>query len=496
MTTERQPIAYEILPGQRPRKHESSVTTYEEIPGLVPVGNIRRMSVANAESIERQRVDERIKAAGAYVHRDYVDPDHSGSKRNVYRPAVELASTDLVAGIIQGVAVADIDRLTRLDGVIDHWCNLYEDNERAWRKGHAKQWFWYCNDSEIDLRTDEGRNNARDAVRTANKEARKIARRQRDRHETARAKGKMVGRRGFGYTTTGEIVPDEAKVIRQLADAVDKGILLGPILRSLEVNSVTGSKLTHRTVREVITGGRVVGLRVDKSNVSGEWAGIALDPNGLPIKGNQSPILVTETREPDIALWQRLRKLYREREIGNERRTYFATGSLRCKACKKGYTGSTERKRGSHNYKCPCGTYLNGPQTDAYLKTLVELELERNPVAVAAPVPWPKQAELDEVEADRQATELEMAEGDPASWIRLEKGYVKAIGRLNAERREWLKAHPMPKTLPPDALLSRWETGEVSIMRGVLRDVFAAIWVAKASGGFDPDWFNPIPRND
>jgi len=500
MAEERPPIAYEILPGKRPRKNESSVTTYGALRGLVAIGLYLRLSLAKttakaqSEALERQDATEAAKTEGANVTRTYCDPDHSGEKRTLTRPAFDLMVSDLKAGLIKGIAIGDIDRLTRRHGVLELLIEIYEANQELADKGKAERLYWYCYHDEederapVDLRTAEGRREARKRVDAAYEEIQVMKQRQTKRHRQAKKAGRMVGARGFGYETTGEIRASEANTVRLLADAVDKGQTLRPILNGLGPISKAGTPLTHRTVQGILTGGRVAGYRVDKANKTGEWYGIALDENGLPIKGIQEPILEQDQ-------WLRLRKIYREREVATERRQYLGTGTLRCKACRKNYTGNANRTWGSYNYHCPCGSYLNGPDTDRYLKLLVELQLSQNPPGVAAPVPWPKQAELEALEADREATELEMSE-DPIGWIRLEKAYVKAAGKLTLERREWLKAHPVPTALPAEALVKRWRTGDPEIMRGVLRDIFSVIWVTKAPGKFNPDWLSPIPPND
>lgn len=502
MTEERTPIAYLVLPGKRPRKNESNVTTYGPLRGLVPIGLYLRLSLAKttakaqSEALERQDATEAAKGEGANVTRTYTDPDHSGEKRTLIRPAFDLMVSDLKAGLIKGIAIGDIDRLTRRHGVLELLIEIYEANQELADKGKAERLYWYCYHDEdderapVDLRTPEGRREARKRVDAAYEEIQVMKMRQTKRHNQSKKAGKMVGARGFGYETSGEHRASEVKVIRLLANAVDQGRTLRPILNELGPISKSGTLLTHRTVEGILTGGRVAGYRVDRSNKAGEWYGIAVDANGLPIKGTQERIIEEDQ-------WLRLRKIYREREIATERRLYLGTGTLRCKAkaCRKNYTGNANRNWGSYNYHCPCGSYLNGPEADRYLKLLVELQLSENPPEVAAPVPWPRQAELDALEADREATELEMSD-DPIGWIRLEKAYIKASGKLTLERREWLKAHPIPTALPTDALVKRWRTGHPEIMRGVLRDIFAVVWVTKASGKFNPDWLSPVARND
>jgi site-specific DNA recombinase len=493
----------EIIPSKtgRKRRHESTVVTYGPRKGAVPVGQYDRLSLAKkteqaqAMALSRMDTTEAVEAEGvAYVYRRYTDPDHSGSKRNQERPAFDLMVADLDAGIIGGLAVSNIDRLTRRHGILEQLIERYETNEEQARKGKAERLYWYSNDPLVDLRTEDGRREARKRVDAGYEEARAIARRQTGRHDQYRRLGIMVGSRGYGHRTDGSVVEPEAAVIRRLADIIDSGQKISPILPELErdgIVSTHGKPFTLRTVKSVLTSARLVGYRVDTTAPDG----IARDEKGEPIKGNQEPILSLEQ-------FLRVRDVFAGRARGEEFRKYLGSAIFICDTC--GYVmGAGWLKRDDrHRYLCShqkpgrCGkNQLHGPKADDFLRLAVELELAKDQPTVVAQEPWPGEGQLASVEAKRALARERKEAGaiDVEVWLDQDMALAEVIGGLRKSRRAWLADHPVPTAPASESLLERWQSGDLDRQRSVVHELLKGVLVAP--GPFSADRLRAIPRN-
>jgi DNA invertase Pin-like site-specific DNA recombinase len=472
----------------RSRKHESTVTTFQptaEQAHLKPVGVTMRLSSAkttealNIDAFERQDITDDVEAmGGVYVHRIYCDPNQSASKKDVERPAFELQVSDLMAGVIQGIAVVDIDRVTRLELPLELLIDQYERHP---------DWFWWCDDSLCDLRTEAGRDYARDKVKKAKAEARNIGRRVTRRHKQARKAGVMVGSRGYGYTTTGGLMPAEAEVIHLLADAVDAGVNMSDFLEALALDGIKGkndSTFTHRTVKSILTSPRIVGYRVDSSQPDL----IARDANGEPIKGNQPAIL-------DLAQWERIGKRFADRAVDTRPRKWLATEVLFCATCNSSMNGGWVSSLNRHRYVCAnrdrkgCSyrANLHGPMTDEYIVELVELELAKDTPEVALPEPWPGLAELHALETRRTNKKAEKDAGtlDLMAWLDIDETLAKLIAKAIQAQRVWHQLHPMPTEKPRHELLETWkaavEADDIPAMRRVIKAVIKRIQATPGS---------------
>jgi site-specific DNA recombinase len=473
----RTPESEEIIPSisGRARKHESTVSTFALMDGLVPIGEYQRLSLAKSDAqaqamaMGRQDTHDAVEKQGAFAFRSYSDPDHSGSKRHVDRPAFNRMLADLDAGLIQGIACSDIDRVTRLHGILERLIERYEDHP---------EYYWYSNDAKVDLRTEEGRDEARSRVDAANKEAKAIARRQKARHDQYRKLGYMVGTKAYGHTTKGAIVPEEADIIRLLADTVDQGRPIKAILDQLTEQGIrgrNGQPWSHRTVQSILLSGRIAGYRVDGK-------GLALDDDGNPIIGNQEPII-------SVAQWERIQLRYRTRERGEDFRKYLGSGSFIC-TCGATMGAGWQVARNRHRYLCiqgrgsNCGSNtLHGPWADQALELLVEMALARDTPAVAEPEPWPDSEKLTRLEAKRAAARARRDAGelDAETWLDQDMAIAEVAGKLRRAQREWAKAHPVRSMPANQTLVDRWNSGDDDQRRSVVRDLFRGVLVQPAN---------------
>jgi DNA invertase Pin-like site-specific DNA recombinase len=470
------------------------VTTYPLPEGSdrEPIGIVRRLSQAHTDAalqvdgMARQDVTEEAEASGhVYVTRDYQDPNHSGSKKHVERPAFELALRDLKAGLIKGLAVIDIDRLTRRQLVLEQLIDWYEDHPGL---------FWYCDDATVDLRTPEGCRAARDRVNEASAYAAAVKVKTTRRHAQAKRAGVMVGSRGYGFTTTGDVISDEAEVIRRMAEAVEAKVNLSDFLAKLKAEGVvgkTGKPFSHRTMQEVLCSPRTAGYRVDRS----EADGIAKDAQGNPIIGRQAPIL-------PLAQWQRIRDIYAGREHDTANRKWLASPVLFCATCASGMVGNWIKAQSRHRYicknrQCDYRAYLNGPETDKYLIRIVSLKLAEAAPEVVKAEPWPKAEQLAKVEALKAAHKANPDTDDVEAWLDRDQALTEMLKALRQEQRVWLAQHPEPTGQPRHELQETWlaavARNDVPVMRQVMSHVIKAV-VAAPGDVWSADRLTVIPQ--
>jgi len=502
--------AVQVKPTREPVRTEnvgkpgkpSMVATYEDEPGLLAVGAYARLSAEKTTedlqslALDRQDVSGAVKPHGAYVAREYVDPDHSGYKRNVVRPAYDLMIDDLLAGVIKGIAVYDVDRLTRRHGTLEKLIDIYADRDRKEGDDRPHPFFWFCLDDKVDLRTEDGRNEARRRVTAANAEAEAAQRRQKRRHEQAKRMGTKVGVVGMGHNRDGTIHPEEAKVLRDLADLVEKGLDIGPKLEELKAAGVVtaaGRPLSRESVRRILMTARLAGLRVDGKAKDG----IARDEKGQPIQGTQEAILKLDQ-------WQKIVRIYEKRSGRRDlvgARRYLGTGLLRCGRCGYAMGGGWQKQRNTYRYLCPyggqrCGRNpLHGEWTDEFIKATVEKELARHAPVVVEHEPWPQQALMDATKARKAKDEQDYQDGvtDAETWLELDRATVLVLADLRKDERAWLADHAVPAVPAKETLMDKWSSGDDSKMREVALVLFEA-FVVSPGGRWSADRFTLVPR--
>lgn len=242
---------------------------------------------------------------------------------------------DLEVRAVDAVVVVDQDRLTRHPRELEDFIILAD------RLGVP-----IANVAgEIDLSTSDGRFRARILGAVARQESEKKSerlRRQRDQHaRQGRAHG---GRRRYGYmhardthgNATLVVVPEEATRIREAAARFLAGESLRQIALSWNdqvIPTATGGAWQVTTLRTLLTGPHLAGLRVHRGDVVGEaeWPAIL-----------------------DRATWERIRA-----KIGDPRRArggrppaHLLTGLLECSKCGGTLHHSARADSGAGRYVC------------------------------------------------------------------------------------------------------------------------------------------------
>jgi site-specific DNA recombinase len=202
--------------------------------------------------------------------------------------------------------------------------------------------------SGYDLSTGIGIRNAVSSVNNAVYESRKLSDRLK-RKFRARAKSGLAhgGSRPYGYETGGMVIrEEEAQIIRQAAARIIQGTSVATIVKDLNdrgVPSASGKKWGHKSLKQVITRKRLVGIRTHR---------------GVEYPAAWPPILLLEEWE---MVQVALRASYRKRIFG---RTYLLTGLLECGSCGKPLLGDAHPNRTGQEpkrrYSCKKGDNYGG----------------------------------------------------------------------------------------------------------------------------------------
>ena len=307
-----------------------------------------RQSKSDDEGIERQieRTSALATARGWQVADTFIDNDVSASKPR--GPGTAWGRMLAASDELDVVIGVDLDRVVRstrdLNTLIDHGLALV------------------TLDGEIDLTTADGEFRASMLASIARFEVRRKGERQTRANAQRAAKGGVPkGVRLTGYTTDGQVVHDEAAVVRALFDGFSTGLTLRTLSRE--------HGLTPSTVRTILLNPRYAGRRVYKGEVVGvgDWEAI--------VPGDLFDSVGRQLADP-------ARKSNR---TGSTARRHLGTSLFRCGECSDRPTVRTAGSGG--RYWCQaCGLVRTmAPIDDAVLK-LVGDRLS-NPDALAALTP-------------------------------------------------------------------------------------------------------------
>lgn len=349
----------------------------------VTEGEVTRRRPEFSKGISRQEDDGRALAkrlgwtivkvipeddTSAFKRRKIQLPDGTTALRTV-RPGFRAALDGLAAGEWDGLIADDLDRVARDPRDLEDLIDVVESRRPRIPVESVTGSLRLANDADITV--------ARIMCAVANKSSRDTARRVARKHEELAAEGKPGGGgfRGYGYDRRNlEIVPDEAKVVKEIAarilgtwdgwtpekrEAIDleAGESLNSIANDLQarkVPTVTGAPWNSRSVKSVVTKPRVAGLRAHRKEVVGEavWPAI-LD------------------RDAWEEVCARLAGRFRNVDLGLQR---WLTGVLICSKCDRplmGWQGSN----GQHRYWCP--TPKGGCGKIAVKADIAEAEIDR-----------------------------------------------------------------------------------------------------------------------
>lgn len=221
------------------------------------------LGVERQERLCRELADRK----GWPVTEVYVDNDlsaYSGSPR----PAYQTLCRDIEDGRVDAVLCVDLDRLTRRPVELEVFIDLADRHGIALANASG----------DTDLSTSDGRFRARIMGAVARQESEKKSERiRREREQLALAGKPTPGPRPFGYEPGGlEVRDGEADLIRDAAAL----ILAGEPMRSVAarwnqhgIKTARGNDWSVNSLRAVLTGPRIAGLRSHHGEVIGEGIG-------------------------------------------------------------------------------------------------------------------------------------------------------------------------------------------------------------------------------
>lgn len=462
-------------------------------------------------AVERQEEACRMRArmAGVEIPEGracvYEDLSKSAYSRKAKRPAYDRLVADIRAGLVDCVFVWDLDRLTRQPRQIDTWY------EFAIRKMCI---IFEANGSHRDLSNPDQLMQARIRADVAENESNHKGERQALADRQRRLQGVFHGgKRPTGYTSRGEVIPEEAEVVRAVFDAFCAGAPIGEIVRALggEPGPLTQgvpelARPSHRlalehnarsprtahevpapqpwshvSVTKMLRNPRYAGFQVDVCarpadllNTGGPmwyevdedaaedadeapaaddrpwWGGRVAAEDGGWLRGAWEPIVDEETWLAAQRILDEPGRATYTRPAGERR--HLGSGLYRCGAC-----GRPVRLMGTL-YGCPEHGGRTARIVDAHVERVIERVLARPDLADAVALgPGRAAGELARIdrEIERERRRIRRAQDDYASEaIRADD---LALVRERAERRiEELRrerAEAAPETRRPPALV-------------------------------------------
>jgi DNA invertase Pin-like site-specific DNA recombinase len=417
--------------------------------------------------------------------RVYCDNDITAADPGTFRPDYDRMLTDIKAGEIAHVVSADQERLTRQ---LSEW----EQLSAILRAASVWEVHGYRDGiTPVKLgQTAAGRYKAVAAAEYVEGVKIKV----REKHAALAAEGRPRGGLEYGYRpgrngrgeATLEVVPEQAAVIREVADRLSAGWSLAAVAKDLNARGVPtlrGRQWGATTVRRMISKPTVAGLRAP--DVAGTWPAI------IPVEQ-----------------WATLRRMLDGRAVAKtrSRRRFLLTGLTTCGRC-GGIMGAQNRKGGARSvnkaryfcrpYPGQCQRVSIGADAlEEHLTATLLAELDK-PEFVAAILSDAHEAErnrltaeLEGVEQRRAELAREVAAGGVtlAEWREMRAVLDRDEGRLSAE----LAQLPLPANgdLDPAAIREGWEAMTLDERRAVLAMFVERITVGPAQPGnrrFDPE---------
>lgn len=297
---------------------------------------ISQDATGEAAGVTRQQEDclALLESQGWDLHEIYVDNDISATSGKA-RPSYRKMLNDIKSGQVGAVVAWHPDRLYRKIASLEELISACEAHSVIMRTVRA---------GEIDLSTPTGRMIARIISATAQAEGEMKADRWKRSWRQGREAGApaKTGSRLFGYTRDGQIIPEEAELMRWAAQEVLAGTSMAGVCRILDdkgVLTTRGSVWRMTTLRKYLSNPRIAGW----STLNGE----------IVAEGDWDPIIDRET-------WVALTALLnaRGRTSSYSPRKALLNGVVHCGACGvRMVTGADKNRR---SYRCTSRPDIKG----------------------------------------------------------------------------------------------------------------------------------------
>jgi site-specific DNA recombinase len=420
----------------------------------------------------------------------YVDNDvsaYSGKKRPEYRRLLD----DMEAGKVDAVVAWHTDRLHRSPRELEEFIDICDKHSVRVETVRA---------GELDLKTPAGRAVARTLGAWARFESEHKS--ERIRRKTAeRAQGglpHMGGARCYGYRKDRvTVVPEEAKVLREVTERVLAGEALRHIcieLNQRSIRTAQGNLWATPRLRQLLLAPRIAGLieHHTAGRVRGQWPAI--------ISEEQRARLVALLTDPARRL-----------NPGAPRR-WLLSGILRCGECDNPLTGqgAVQGKRyRCAQYRCApmehrgCGkiaisVHLIEPHViEAALSTLERLRIAPDAATEDGHADIDALA-ADQLQLDELASMYALRAITAKEWVRAKAEIDKRIANRNhviAERTIDQRLHNL-LTATDIGVRDAWPDLPLDQRRSILASLLDRVTVnrAKATRVFDPGRLIPVWR--
>ena len=364
-------------------------------------------------AVERQRKECAgiVAARGWELVGEYVDNSISASDAKKHRPGYAALVRDFEQGKFDALVCYDLDRLTRQPRQLEDWIEAAESRGLALVTANG----------EADLTTDGGRLFARIRLAVARAEVdRKSARQRSAARQRAELGRPPLGVRLTGYTTRGDIVPEEADLIRRIfADFLATRNLRNVARRLTEEGITTrhGKPWHASTVMGILRNPRYAGRAVYQGQQTGERGGWVALVSDADYEAAQA-ILDAPERATN--------------RTGSTERKHLGAGLYLCAECREPVSSWS-----GHRYHCRNGAHVNrarGP-VDEYVLEVVAARLGRPDArGLLAPVS-PSVAPLLE-EVDRLRNRLARNDSDYDDGLIDGRRYKAARDRGEADLRQ------------------------------------------------------------
>lgn len=429
------------------------------------------------EAIERQREDcrSRADALGWDVVAEYVDQDVSADEGK-HRPAWTDLLVDAQDGTFSAVVAWHDDRL---------WRNVVEQQTVFEHLAESGVKYVATESSRYDTSSaDDSVISGMQALLAQKENADKKRRLRRQRAQHAKSgKPNYGGRRPFGYESDGLTIREtEAEIVREAADRYLGGESLRTIARDLndrEVTTASGKTWRTTSLRTVLSGPRIAGLRVHHHGREDEQI----------YEADWPAIIDRATHEKLRSAFNNPRRVQRGRPA-----EHLLTGMLACHKCGETLHHSYRSDNGSRRYAC-----TSTPGTDACGGTSVTAEDVEQAVATRALAAltsdWLAET-VRKLKADDQ-------DDDPAAELETVQSKREELASMWAAdeitRREWTDARdrlddreqaarrkladradaPVLAELPrtAEALADAWQDAGMDRKRTILRAVVSRVEV-------------------
>jgi DNA invertase Pin-like site-specific DNA recombinase len=332
-------------------------------------------------AVERQRKECRaiVEARGWEVVEEYVDNSISASDSRKKRPGYDALVRDYEAGKYDALVCYDLDRLTRQPRQLEDWIEAAEHRGLALVTANG----------EADLTTDAGRLFARIRLAVARAEVERKSARQRSAAKQRAELGKPpLGVRLTGYTPKGELVPDEAELVRRIFADFLSTRNLRAVARTLNDEGIVtrrGKPWHPSTLQGILRNPRYAGRAVYQGQETGQ-------------RGAWVPIVSDEDYEAVQAVLDNPERV--ANRTGSTERKHLGSGLYLCAVCDQPLSAWSGAR-----YRCRDGAHVNRsrPRVDEYVRTVIARRLSRPDIAnILVPVAESQAPLLDEIERVRE----------------------------------------------------------------------------------------------